>query len=81
MTFEELLELRRTQGPEAANEVLKTMSLEQMRDITIEANKQIINLANLFVATYMDYAVEANLPSAQKAKQDVDFLIKKVNGK
>lgn len=78
MTFEKLMELRRTQGQEAADEVLKTLSLEQIRDIVIDANKAVINLANLAVATYVDYAVETDLDGTQQAKQKVDFLIKKM---
>jgi hypothetical protein len=78
LTLQELLELRRTQGQEAADKALKTLSSEQMRDILVETNKAIINLANLSIATYIDYAVDANLDISQKPKQEVNSLIQKV---
>ena len=81
MSFDEFLKIRQEQGQEALNKALQTLSLEQMRDLIIETNKAIINQANLFVATYIDYAVEANLSAVQPAKEEFDSLIKKVSAK
>jgi hypothetical protein len=72
------MKLRREKGLEAANKALETISLEQMRSIIIDANRAIINAANLYTAEYADLAVDMNLDISQKPKQETDSLIKRI---
>lgn len=81
MSFDEFIKIRQEKGQEALNTALKALTVEQMRDLIIETNKALINQAHLFVAAYIDYAVEANLEVSQSVKEGVDSLMKRIGSK
>jgi hypothetical protein len=78
MTLQQLLKLRKEQGLEAANKVIRELNVEQCRQLTIEANQAVISLATEYAAEYIDYAVTTGLTVTQESQQETMTAIDKI---